>query len=98
MLRLARHPLATSVICIAAALIGVGGVSSTLDRQRLGFHGERAYAAPLVLLAIAWSQVFVSSPWGRYSLAPQHRRLRWHSAYSVSSLASGTTSKRMPTA
>jgi hypothetical protein len=52
--------LATSVICIVAALIAVGVVSSTLDRQRLGFHGERAYAAPLVLLAIAWSQVFVS--------------------------------------
>jgi hypothetical protein len=35
-------------------------VASTKGRQRFGFHGERAYAAPLVLLAIALSQVPVS--------------------------------------
>jgi hypothetical protein len=92
MSRLMRYPLATSVICILAALIVVGSVSSTVDkhaghhvwalaaligfmvygvvlyfvvasmkgRQRLGFHGERAYAAPVVLLVIAWSQVLIS--------------------------------------
>jgi hypothetical protein len=92
MSHLLRYPLATSVICIVAALIAVGSVSSTVDkharhhvwalvalicfmaygialyfivasmkgRQRLGFHGERAYAAPLVLLVIAWSQVLIS--------------------------------------
>ncbi len=92
MLRIAKHPLATSVICILAALIAVGSVGSTVDnharhhiwalaaligfmiygialylivasmkgRQRLGFHGQRAQAAPLVLVVIAWSQVLVS--------------------------------------
>ena len=92
MSRLIRYPLATSVICILAALIAVGSASSTVDkharhhvwalaaligfmaygivlylivastkgRQRLGFHGERAYAAPLVLLVIALSQVPIS--------------------------------------
>jgi hypothetical protein len=58
MLRLAWHPLATSVICTVAALIAADGVSSTLDRQRLGFRANGP--TPLVLLAIAWSQVFVS--------------------------------------
>jgi ATP/ADP translocase len=92
MLFLVRHPLATSAICIVAALIAVGSVSNTVDktvrhhgwalaaligfmvyaialflvlastkgRRRLGFHGERAYAAPLVLLAIALSPVLIS--------------------------------------
>ena len=49
-------------------------------------------------LAIAWSQVFVSSPWGRHSLAPQHRR--WM-AFGIFCVLVGLwlpTSKRMPTA
>lgn len=35
-------------------------VASRKGRRRLGIHGERAYAAPLVLLGIACSQFLVS--------------------------------------
>ena len=91
MLRLVRHPLATSVISVLAALSVVNTMSHIVDKhathhvwalaaligfmiygvayylilaspkgkERLGFHGERAYAAPLVLLAIAYSQVLI---------------------------------------
>jgi hypothetical protein len=35
-------------------------IASMKGRRRLGFHGERANNVPLVLLAIAWSQVLLS--------------------------------------
>jgi hypothetical protein len=92
MLRIARHPLATSAICVLAAFIVVDNAhvfvnqnarhrawvlpvfiaimiygiasyfvfASARVRQRLGFREERVSTVPVVLLAIACTQVLVS--------------------------------------
>jgi len=59
----ARHHVWALAALIAFMAYGIALyliVASGKGRKRLGFHGERAYAAPLVLLAIACSQILLA--------------------------------------
>ena len=60
----ARHHVWALAALMGFLVYGIAlylAVASTTGRQRLGFRGERAQAfAPLVLLAIAFSEVLIS--------------------------------------
>ncbi len=68
MFRIARHPLATSLVCVLAAFIVVDGTRRIVDQQARAYHGW-AVAVLLALVAYAIAVfILVSSARGRQRL------------------------------
>jgi hypothetical protein len=68
MLRIAKHPLATSLVCVLAAFIVVDGTIRIVDQHARAYHGW-AVAVLLALLAYAIAMyILLSSARGRQRL------------------------------